>query len=74
MKRRFTRREFLKVSAQGAAAAGLTALLGGLGLPGEKIAYASPQDDPAAWIDFIVRDFVLPSPQNWLQNAQREKA
>ena len=74
MKGRFTRREFLKVSAHGAAAAGLTTLLGGLGLPGRKTAYASPQEDPAAWIDFLVRDFVLQSPQNSLQNAQKEKA
>jgi ferredoxin len=35
---------------------------------------ASAKDDPAAWIDFVVRDFVLHSPQNSLQNAQKEKA
>lgn len=32
------------------------------------------RDNPAAWIDFVVRDFVLHSPQNSLQNAQEEKA
>jgi len=30
--------------------------------------------DPASWIDFVVRDFVLHSPQNSLQNAEGEKA
>ncbi len=74
MKRRFTRREFLKVSVQGAAAAGLTTLLGGLELPGGKTACASPQEDPAAWMDSLVKEFALHSPQNSLQNAQKEKA
>jgi len=74
MKRTFTRREFLKVSAQGAAAAGLTTLLGDLGLSGGKAACASPQEDPAAWIHSVVREFVLQSPLNSLQNPQKEKA
>lgn len=74
MKMEFTRREILKVSAQGAAAAGLARMAGGLSLPGPRSAEASSQDNPAVWIDSVVRDFVLHSPQNSLQNAAKEKA
>ncbi|MDH7500375.1 MAG: twin-arginine translocation signal domain-containing protein [candidate division NC10 bacterium] len=74
MKRGFTRREFLKASAQGAGVAGLTTLLGGLGLPVERRLLPPPQEDPAVWIDSVVREFTLHSPLNSLQNAQKEKA
>ncbi len=74
MKREFTRRELLKVSAQGAAAAGLAGVLGGPDLSGMKPAEASSKDDPGVWIDFLVQDFVLHSPQNSLQNAAKERA
>jgi ferredoxin len=33
-----------------------------------------PREDPALWIDFVLRDFVLRSAQNSLRNAQEEKA
>ena len=33
-----------------------------------------PEDDLAQWIDSIVRDFILHSPQNSLRGAEREKA
>jgi hypothetical protein len=73
VEKRFTRREFLKVSAQGAAAVGLTTLLGGLELPSGKTACASPQEDPAAWIDSLVKEFALHSPLNSLQTIEKRR-
>ena len=46
MEKKLTRREFLKASAQGVAAAGLGGVMGGLGLSGKKPAEASPNGQP----------------------------
>ncbi|MDH7499424.1 MAG: metallophosphoesterase [candidate division NC10 bacterium] len=46
MERKLTRREFLGISAQGAAVAGMSGLLGGMGLPSWKAAEAAPGVQP----------------------------
>ena len=46
MERKFSRREFLKVSAQGAAAAGLASLLDGFGRSGPQSAEGGPEAQP----------------------------
>jgi len=74
MNRKYDRRGFLRVSAQGAAAAGLASVAGGMSLPGMDLVQASLEDNPAVWIDSVVRDFFRESPLNSLRNAANEKA
>jgi epoxyqueuosine reductase len=72
MKLELNRRKFLKISAQGAAAAGLTnvASLGHFS--------AARADEPkkmdAAWITSWIADQVAKSPNNSIKNAENEKA
>jgi epoxyqueuosine reductase len=65
MKLELNRREFMRVSAQGAVAAGLAASFG-VGAP--------QQGDSAAWITSLIADHVAKSPANSIRNAENEKA
>jgi epoxyqueuosine reductase len=72
MKLELNRREFLKISAQGAAAAGLigTAPIGNLA----AIAADVPQKVDAGFITSLIVDYVAKSPNNSIKNAENEKA
>jgi epoxyqueuosine reductase len=73
MKMELNRRKFLKVSAQGAAAAGLAGAAGKMHLP--VFAAETPQkENPAAWITSLIADYVAKSPANSIRNAENEKA
>jgi epoxyqueuosine reductase len=69
----FDRRQFLKVSARGAAAAGIGAA-GRLPASGVQAAGASPVSNPSAWVSSLIKDFTATSPLNSLRNASKDKA
>jgi epoxyqueuosine reductase QueG len=73
MKAHLNRRGFLRVSAQGAAAVGLAGIAGWT-TPGIIAAQDPQTDDPAAWINSLIRDFAATSPNNSLRNGTGEKA
>jgi epoxyqueuosine reductase len=66
MKPELNRREFLRVSAQGVAAAGLTVSV--------LSAQSSQKENPASWITSLIIDYVAKSPSNSIRNAENEKA
>jgi epoxyqueuosine reductase len=66
MKLELNRREFLKASAQGVAAAGLTGSAFAEDAPGKEISAAS--------ITSLIVDYVAKSPSNAIRNAENEKA
>jgi epoxyqueuosine reductase len=69
MKLEMDRRNFLKVSAQGAAAAGLA------GAAAKMNAFATEtRENPAVWITSLITDYVAKSPSNTIKNAENEKA
>jgi hypothetical protein len=73
MKLELDRRKFLKVSAQGAAAAGLAGAAGKMNLP--VFAAETPEkENPAVWIPSLIADYVAKSPANSIKNAENEKA
>lgn len=74
MKKILNRRKFLKISAQGAAVAGLASFNTGLSVPDSVHAQTSPKGHQGEWINSIVRDFIVNSPLNTLQNAANERA
>jgi hypothetical protein len=74
MERKLNRRRFLKVSAQGAAVASLTSVNTVLSMPGSVNAQTSPKDHKDEWINSLIRDFIVNSPLNTLQNATSERA
>jgi len=74
MKGKLNRRDFLKVSAQGAAVAGLASVSTGLSMPGSAHARTSPKGDQDEWIRSFIRDFIVNSPLNTLQNDENERA
>lgn len=65
MKDQFNRREFLKVTAGGAAVAGVG---------GTAIADAAPVSKDAEWLSSLIKDFTATSPLNSLKNASNDKA
>jgi epoxyqueuosine reductase len=70
MKLELNRREFLRISAQGAAAASLIEAAGINSLVAE-----TPQNEnDAAWITSLIVDYVAKSPNNSIKNAENEKA
>jgi epoxyqueuosine reductase len=71
MKLELNRREFLKVSAQSAAAAGLAVSSMN---DFAAIAADSPQKADAGWITSLIIDYVAKSPNNTIKNAENEKA
>jgi len=74
MERKFNRRKFLKVSAQGAAIASLASVNTGLSMPSLLHAQTSPEGDQGKWINSFIRDFIVDSPLNTLQNSANERA
>jgi len=64
MKLELNRRQFLKISAQGAAAAGLF----------PAFAAETAPEDPANWITSLIADYVAKSTSNSIRNAENEKA
>ncbi len=66
MKLELNRREFLKVSAQGVAIAGLTR--------SALAAQILEKENPAAWITSLIVDYVAKSPGNSIRNPENEKA
>jgi epoxyqueuosine reductase len=74
MKQKYDRRGFMKVSAQGAAAAGLTGAFRGLILPRFLHAQGLPEDDPAEWITNLIQEYTANSASNSLRNPENEKA
>ena len=72
MKLDLNRRQFIKTSAQGAAAAGLVELAETFNLP--AFANAPQQENPAAWVSSLITDYVANSPSNSIKNAANEKA
>ncbi len=65
------RRNFLKISAQGAAAVGLA------GVAGKMNAFASvplQKENPAVWITSLIAEYVAKSPSNSIRNPENEKA
>jgi epoxyqueuosine reductase len=73
MKLELNRREFLKISAQGAAVASLIEVAGNGALTAIA-AEASPKEIDAAWISSLIMDYVDKSPNNSIKNAENEKA
>ena len=68
------RRGFLKVSAQGAAAAGLVGMAEHLHLPSGSAAAPSPAYDTAESITALIRDYTASAATNSLHLETREKA
>ncbi len=66
MKLELNRREFLKVSTQGLAIAGLA----GSALAAQIL----EKENPSAWITSLIVDYVAKSPGNSIRNAENEKA
>jgi hypothetical protein len=65
--------KILKVSAQGAVAAGLAGASGIMHLP--VFAAETPRkENPAAWITSLIADYVANSPANSIKNAENERA
>ncbi len=73
MKKELDRRDFIKVSAQGAAIAGLAGIAGQMDLRALTVD-ASPKGDPVAWITSLISDYVAKSPSNSIRNQENEKA
>jgi epoxyqueuosine reductase len=73
MKLELNRREFLKISAQGAAAASLIEVAGNSSLTAIA-AEAQQKENDAAWITSLIVDYVAKSPNNSIKNAENEKA
>jgi len=73
MKLELNRRQFLKISAQGAAAAGLMKAATEIINP-PAFAAETAQKDPAEWITSLIVDYVAKSPSNSIRNAENEKA
>ncbi len=67
------RREFLKASAQSAAAAGLAGAVHSFNLSAFA-AQATRQENPAAWLTSLISDYVAKSPSNSIRNPENEKA
>ena len=74
MGNRLNRRGFLKVSAQGAAIAGITGAARHLQLAGVFAAEAPQEYNSAAAITALIRNFAADSPLNSLRNEAKEKA
>lgn len=74
MKLELDRRGFLKTSAQGAAAAGLTGMAGHLYLPGVFSAEVPQEFNSAESITSLIRNYTANSPANSLHNEAKEKA
>ena len=67
------RRGFLKIAAQGAAAAGLAGAAAKWNFP--VIAAQKPQEEnPTAWMTALIREYTANSPSNSLRNESKEKA
>lgn len=73
MKEELNRRSFIKVSAQGAAAAGLAGVAGKMHFPAFG-ADAPQKNNPAPWITSLVADYIAKSATNSIRNAENEKA
>jgi epoxyqueuosine reductase len=69
VKGRFDRREFLKVSARGAAFASIGGIAGG-----EASAAGLQSDSQSGWVSSLIKDFTATSPLNSLRNASKDKA
>jgi epoxyqueuosine reductase len=73
MKSGLNRREFLKVSAQGAAAAGLAGVAREID-PAVFAMAAQQQKDPAEWLTSLITEYVVKSPSNSIRIQENEKA
>ena len=74
MKTRISRREFLKVSAQGVAVAGFSGLAGHGCTSLAKASGFSEDKDPSLWVTSQIEHFTLTSPLNTLNIQTGEKA
>jgi epoxyqueuosine reductase QueG len=74
MKTRLDRRGFLKITAQGVAAAGLADAAYNWILPEVTAAQESQGEDSTAWMARLIRDYTANSPSNSLHNESKEKA
>jgi epoxyqueuosine reductase len=74
MKTELNRRIFLKVSAQGAAMAGLAGMAEHLNLPGIYAADTPQEFNSAASVTSLIRDYTANSPANSLHLESKEKA
>jgi len=74
MEGELNRRMFLKVSAQGAAIAGLSGITGRLHMPGVYAAVTPQEYNSAASIASLIRDYTASSPANSLHLETKEKA
>lgn len=73
LEKALNRRKFLKISAQGAAIAGISGIAGS-NIPEIIAAEISRSEDPAAWITSLIQEFTLKSPLNSLRNETNERA
>lgn len=74
MKRKINRRKFLKDSAKGTVVAGLASVSTGMSIPSLIYAQTPRHGDKGAWINKLIRDFIVNSPLNTLKNSKNERA